>query len=172
MNMTTVPCIRRLPIGGLALAFVAALMVPTASAKSATATGPAALALAAVVASHSTALSAAEKGAMARLLAGNGNVNFAANKKISVTANSVQCKVSNVDIVSRSCELTFGSGKRSVTGRDANEIYGSLAVAGVMEDGAAGTLSESVTKLMCTIDPGAIKQKGGGGADCAFTTGE
>jgi hypothetical protein len=39
-------------------------------------------------------------------------------------------------------------------------------------EGAAGSLIESATKLTCTIDPNEIRQKAGGGAQCAFETGQ
>ena len=46
-----------------------------------------------------------------------------------------------------------------------------MVEAGVASDGAAGTIHESVSHLLCTIDPNAIKQKDGSGADCKFDTG-
>jgi hypothetical protein len=73
--------------------------------------------------------------------------------KIRVAADSIVCKMSDVDITARSCDLTFKTYKRTVTGRDANELYGTLAVAGVMSGAAAGTITESIMKLECTIDP-------------------
>jgi hypothetical protein len=161
------------PLAGLApaLAFIQIVWAMPALAQSASASGPSALALAAVVAAHSAVLSSFDRRAMSRLLAGNGGASFPPTRKISVTADSIQCKVSNVDIVSRSCDLTFGAGKRHFTGRDANELYATMAAAGIMGEGAAGTLTESVTKLVCTIDPNAIRQKDGSGADCTFMTG-
>jgi len=80
--------------------------------------------------------------------------------------------MSDVDITARSCDLTFNTHKRTITGRGANELYGTLAVAGVMSGAAAGTITESIMKLECTIDPMAIKEKAGGGATCMFETGE
>jgi len=44
-------------------------------------------------------------------------------------------------------------------------------MAGVPADGAAGSVSESLSKLSCTLDPAEIKQKAGGGATCTFETG-
>ena len=80
------------------------------------------------------------------------------------------CKVSNVDLTSRSCELSVKGGKRTLTGREANELYATLALGGVMPEGAAGSMIESITKLACTIDPNMIKQKDGSGAECTFET--
>ncbi len=38
-------------------------------------------------------------------------------------------------------------------------------------DGAAGSTFESLSHLVCTIDPQVIAQKAGGGADCTFDPG-
>ncbi len=45
-------------------------------------------------------------------------------------------------------------------------------MAGVTPEGAAGSMIENVSKLNCTLDPGAINDKSGGGAECSFRTGE
>jgi hypothetical protein len=137
-----------------------------------TTTGPTALALAAVIAQHSPSVRAFDKRVIARLFRGNTAFGFTPNKKISVDADSVVCRVSNVDITSRSCEFSFGSRKRTLTGREANEVGATMAVAGVPAEGAAGSSIEAISKLRCTIDPNEIMQKAGGGADCSFETGQ
>jgi hypothetical protein len=137
-----------------------------------TTTGPTALALAAVIAQHSPAVRAFDKRVIARLFRGNTRFGFTPNTKISVDADSVVCRVSNVDITSRSCELTFGARKRKLTGREANEVGATAAAAGVPSEGAAGSSIESISKLRCTIDPNEIMQKAGGGANCSFETGQ
>jgi hypothetical protein len=142
-----------------------------ASAASGSASGPTALALAGVVASHSPVLSFADRRAIARLFAGN-SISFSPGRKISISANSIDCRVSNIDIISRSCELAFGDRKRSLRGRQANELFATLATAGVASKGAAGSIVEQVTKLVCTIDPNEVRQKAGGGAECVFETGQ
>jgi hypothetical protein len=48
----------------------------------------------------------------------------------------VVCRVSNVDITSRSCELSFGARKRTLTGREANEVGATAAAAGVPSEGS------------------------------------
>ncbi len=154
---------------GCALAGVPGLS--PASAASATASGPSALALAAVVAAHGSVLGAFDRRALSRMFDGKGVLITRVNK-ITVDADSILCKVSNVDIAQRSCELTFKTHKRTITGRDANEVFATLAVAGVMSEGAAGTIAESIMNLQCTIDPAAIKQKDGSGAMCTFDTGQ
>jgi hypothetical protein len=160
----------------LALGLVLGKGISIASAAAGNASGPAAIALAGVVASHSPVMSSADRRVMARLFAGNP-VSFPAGRKISVTANSIDCRISSVDIVSRRCDLAFedrsrGDRKVSRSGPAANELFATLAAAGVGPSGAAGSTSERVTKLVCTIDPNEIQQKAGGGADCAFERAE
>jgi hypothetical protein len=43
-----------------------------------------------------------------------------------------------------------------------------LTSAGVVAEGAAGSMIQNVTKLNCTLDPAVIKDNSGGGADCSF----
>jgi hypothetical protein len=149
-------------------AFVLTVVQSTALAAPDTASGPSALALAAVIAQHSPAVRAFDKRVIARLFRGDTSP----NTKIPVDADSVLCRVSNVDITSRSCELSFGARKRMLTGREANEIGATAAAAGIPSEGAAGSSIESISKLRCTIDPNEIMQKAGGGAQCSFETGQ
>jgi hypothetical protein len=159
---------KKLMISAVALAVVQS----SASAAPGNASGPAALALAAVIAQHSPAVRAFDRRVIARLFRGNTRFGFTPNTKISVDADSVVCRVSNVDITQRSCELTFGSRKRTLTGREANEVGATAAAAGVPSEGAAGSSIESISKLRCSIDPNEIMQKAGGGANCNFETGQ
>ena len=147
------------------------LLLASQSAPAATAAGPGALALAAIVGAHSPLLSRHEKRALARLLDGHSHVAFPPGSKISVKADAIVCRASNVDITSRSCKLTFGAKTVNLTGRQAHELYATIAEAGVPPDGAAGSVFESLSHLVCTIDPQVIAQKAGGGADCTFDPG-
>jgi len=142
--------------------------IGTAAAASVSVSGSVALALAGVVAPYSL-LPSIEKKAVAAFFAGQTNVSYAS--KITVTADKIVCRTSNVDITARSCELTFKTSNRSLKGREANEIFATEVMAGVPGDGAAGSNFESLSKLSCTLDPKAIKDKGGAGADCAFEPG-
>ena len=142
--------------------------ITSAQAAPVSVSGAVALALAGVVA-PSSPLPAAEKKVVAAFFAGNTNVNYA--KKISVTADKIVCRTSNVDITARSCELTFKTGTHTLKGRQANELFATLVMAGVPSDGAAGSIFESLSKLNCTLDPKAIKDKAGAGADCTFDAG-
>jgi hypothetical protein len=158
-----------------ALALLAALISSFGQSAEAappkTVTGPTALSLAAVIAQHSPLLSSYEKKVIAGLFNGNANAGAASKKKLSITADSVVCKVSNVDLTARSCEIIFKTGKStSFKGREANEVFATLAMAGVASDGAAGSIFETVKKLNCSLDPAVIKDKSGGGADCSFET--
>ncbi len=159
-------------LAGLALGLALGYAPGISPAVSATANGPAALALASSLASTSSLHSSFDKRALARLFAGNSNISFPPNRKISVNVDSIVCRVSNVDITERSCELTFLTGKRTIHARAANELFATLAVAGVMAEGAAGSMVVSISKLECTIDPNIIKEKNGGGADCNFMPGQ
>lgn len=139
------------------------------SAAPVTVTGPTALALASVVAQHSPLLSADDRGAMARLFGGDSQL-VPIKTLLSVTADSVLCRVSNVDITLRHCELAFRTGKLTLRGREANEMSATLAAAGVPVEGAAGSMIESVSQLACTIDSNEIRQMAGAGVKCTFET--
>jgi aquaporin Z len=54
--------------------------------------------------------------------------------------------------------------------RKAHELYATMVEVGISSEGAAGTLHETVSHLVCTISPHEIAQKAGGGADCTFDT--
>jgi hypothetical protein len=156
----------------IVIAFFVIVGQSAAVAAPVTASGPAALALAAVLAQNSPQLAPFDRRVIARLFRGNTNFGFVANTKISVAANSVACTTSNVDITMRSCEVTFAHGKRSLTGPQANEISATALTAGATSEGAAGSMIENLSNLVCTIDPNEIMKKAGGGAQCTFETGK
>ena len=142
----------------------------SASAAPVTITGP--TALAAVVAQHSPHLPAYDKKTMARLFGGDSVFLIATKAKFSITADTVVCRTSNVDIAARSCELTFKVSKKTIKGREANEVNATSATAGVVAEGAAGSNIASFSKLNCSIDAREIRQKAGSGAQCSFETGK
>jgi hypothetical protein len=150
-----------------------ALMIVTsggvAHAAPMTVGGQAALPLAALVAEHSPSLSSVQKHTIQRIFNGDQTGPFPTTQPISVQADSIVCRVSNVQIAIRSCVLTFGSHTHKLTGRAAHELYATLAEVGNPSSGAAGTIFESLAQLNCTIDPQALQQSGGGGAGCTFT---
>jgi len=136
-----------------------------------TAIGSTALVLASLVSEQSPVLSLDEKSILGQMLRPNPNFSYLAERKISVTADTIVCRQSNVDIAARSCELTFGEKKVLVKGRKAHEMFATIAEVGVPPDGAAGTIYESLSHLACAIDSGEVKQKTGGGAECKFEPG-
>jgi len=154
-----------------ALLLITTLGASAASAAPVNLTGPTALAVAAVVAQYSPLLNPGERKVIAGLFEGNSKISYP-KKKLSVSADSATCRISNVAIADRSCDLAFAKGKRSLKGRAANELYATLASAGVTAEGAAGSMIESVTKLNCTLDLGAISQNDGSGATCSWETGQ
>jgi hypothetical protein len=130
------------------------------------ASGSPALALACLIAPHSPEISFADKRAVAIFFDGRTNVH--ARKKISVIADKIVCRYSDVDITSRSCDLTFRDTVRKLDGREANELFATAALAGVKSEGSAGHINQNLTKLKCTLDPVAIRNKAGGGAECSY----
>ena len=153
---------------GLAIATaIVALSLASQAASAGTASGGSALALASLTADHSPVVNNRDVRVLRRLLNGR-NVKYPAGKKISVQADSIACKTSNVDITSRSCELAYGQEKVSLSGRRAHELYATLLEVGIAPDGAAGSMSAGLSNLACDIDPNVIQQKAGGGADCKF----
>src|SRR5215470_18982303 len=74
------------------------------AASAASITGQAALALAGVVALYAP-MPAANKKAVAALF--KGDTNFPYTAKITVSADKIACRTSNVDVTARSCDLKF-----------------------------------------------------------------
>ncbi len=156
---------------GSVLVFACAFTVPAApaAADGTGSSGAGALALAALVGAHSPTLDSQQKQALADML--DGKLNFPSNAPFAVAADSVVCRQSDVDISHHDCALKFGAATRMLNGRVAHELYATLIENGVPSDGAAGSSYESVSRLACTINPAEVKQKGGGGATCAWTPG-
>jgi hypothetical protein len=156
-------------LGRLTILMASLLLAGASPARAGTVSGSTALALAGVVAPLSPVLASGEKKAIAMLFAANSDIPY--KKPIVVTADRIVCRTGNVDITVRSCEVTFGNKVKTVNGSTVNEIYATEALAGVPADGAAGSNFESLSKLSCTIDPNAIRQKDGSGASCTFQPG-
>src|SRR5579872_7443571 len=91
----------------LVFACVLALFSETAAADGTGAAGAGALALAALVGLQSPTLRAADRQALADML--NGDLNFPGNGPITVAADSVSCRQSDVDISHHDCTLKFGA---------------------------------------------------------------
>jgi hypothetical protein len=114
--------------------------ISAASTPPATATGPGGPSISCRRGRNSSLLSAHDRSVLARLFDGHLNFGFPANQKISVKADAVVCRASDVDIAARSSELTFGRHKRSLKGRRANELNATAVEAGVSSEGAAGSI--------------------------------
>jgi hypothetical protein len=158
---------KRLMNGFRCLLLMALLLSPNA-ASAGTANGSGALALAALVGNISPLVSNPQKDALTKLLDGQANFSFPAGKTITVAAEKVTCRASNVDIASHACDLSFGGQVVSLKGRSAHELFATLAEVGVQPDGAAGSIFEAISNLECTIDPNEVKQNSGGGAECHY----
>jgi hypothetical protein len=96
------------------------------------------------------------------------HVSHANTKTISIGADVIICQVDNVDIAARSCRLTFGAKTVNLNERAAQELYATMAEAGVPSEGAASKVSKSLSRLVCTVNPREIRERNGGGADCTF----
>jgi hypothetical protein len=126
------------------------------------------LMLAAIVAERSPLLTSFEKWKIAGLAAGAVSPRAGRKGAIVVAADDVECRASNVDITSRSCTLQFGRRTVTLKGRAAHELFATLAQIGVTPSGAAGTIYIGASHLSCSLEPGEIRQKAGGGASCGF----
>lgn len=149
-----------------ALLLLASLVPAKADEK--TASGSAALALAALVGINSPLLDAKDKETLGKLL--DGVTDIPAGRSISVLAESLTCRASNIAIAEHSCELKFGSSAVALTGRKAHELFATLIETGIEPEGAAGSVYAAATKLDCSIDPAELKQNSGGGASCRYLT--
>jgi hypothetical protein len=147
------------------------LLASNVSASAASASGHAGLMLAALIGGYSPLVAARDKNVLARLVEGNVAFAFPPNTTISIKADKVVCRASNVDITSHSCDLTFGPKSISLRGRRAHELFATIAEVGVPPDGAAGSVFEGLSRLDCTLDPHELQQKAGGGATCSFDPG-
>jgi hypothetical protein len=150
------------------LPMVLLLLVSHAHAAPIEVNGSGALALAVLVGGVSPRLAEEDKDVLTKLLNGQTDVKVSPGKTIQIGAEKVTCKAGNVDITSHSCDLVFGNKPASLSGRAAHELYATMAEVGVPPDGAAGSMYESVSNLVCTIDPNEVKEKSGGGAHCQY----
>ena len=153
------------------LLVIGPLLLANYGASAATTAGASALAMASLVADRSPLLSPNERTVLARLFDDNVSFAFPARKKILVRADSVVCRSSDVDIALHGCTLTFGKHTVALKGRRAHELYATVAEAGVPSHGAAGSIYEALSHLVCTVDPHEVRQRAGGGADCSFDPG-
>jgi hypothetical protein len=145
------------------------ILLPSASpVAAATVSGGPALALAALVGLRSPALPRFDKAVLAKLFDDQFVFAFAAGKTIAVAADAITCRASDVDIALHACDLAFGAARVALDGRPAHELMATVLEAGIKSEGTAGSLTVSLRNLACTIDPHAVKERAGGGAQCRF----
>ena len=154
---------------GTALVLTLPLPLLPAGPVSAADLGPSSrLMLAAIVAQYSPELADAAKDELSRLAAGDLSRADAA-QKMEVSANSIECRASDVDITSRSCAITYGSKSVTLSGRSAHELFATIGEVGVPAGGYAGTYTIGLSALSCTVSPPEISARSGGGVQCTFT---
>ncbi|MCI4678648.1 hypothetical protein K9U39_05295 [Rhodoblastus acidophilus] len=146
----------------------AALLFAGQPATAGTMSGNGALSFAALLGQHSPHLSKAEKRLLLKYLNGEAEAKAPKGKTVSVKADAVTCRISNVDITFHSCDLTFAGRKVALKGRAAHEIYATLVENGVPGDGAAGSIYEAIGAVDCRIAPAEVVGRGGGGAQCDY----
>jgi hypothetical protein len=149
--------------------FTIPLLLASQGVSAMTATGRSALALASLVGDQSPTIRGRDRTVLREMFNGRAEVTFPNGRKIEVRADSVVCRVGNVDITQHDCILTFGNRRVSEQGRRAHELYATLIELGVRPEGAAGSLHAALSALVCNVDPHEIRQRAGGGAECSFT---
>jgi hypothetical protein len=153
----------------LTLVLLAIPAVVVAKTKTESTQGPDALAMAALVGEQSPTLTKAERTLLLGYLDGKAGTAHTKGQKVRVTVKSIQCQTSDVDLTERQCELMFGKTRVAVRGRQAEALNATLALLGLPEEGAAGSIYYGLTSLDCTVDADGIKERDGGGAKCQFS---
>ena len=152
---------------GLGALVVATSMLLAGAANAATMTGGSALTFAALVGAYSPSLTHAQKHILYRFLSGQTGF-YSSNATITFHVDEVHCQAGNVDLTKHSCRITYGSSVTALNGEEGANILANMAHAGVMGDGAAGTIHYDVTNVTCTIKVGEVKSPDGGGVSCSY----
>jgi hypothetical protein len=138
------------------------------AAHAGTMNGGPALSFAALVGQYSPTLTAARKHILNKFLSGQTSFS-SSNATFSFKITEVHCQLGDVDLTKHSCQITYGAAVTTLKGEEGANILANMALAGVMGDGAAGTIHYDVKTVTCTIKVGEIKSPDGGGASCTFT---
>ncbi len=144
---------------------------PAPAVSQRTVAGNDALALAALVAQYSPREPKATKRALSNLLDGKLNVKYPENKKITVAADSIDCRASTDGSAAHTCDLKFATKTVSINGRKAHELLATLVEAGTASRQEAGALPHAIDRLSCEITPSEIRRKSGKGSECQFESG-
>ena len=91
-----------------------------------------------------------------------------AGPQIRILADNVVCRAGNVDITHHACDINFRGRTFSLNGRRAHELYATLLEAGVVGEGAAGTMHAQMQGLNCVVEPREVADRAGGGAKCTW----
>ena len=154
-------------LGGMVLA-ASLLLAGRANAAPSTLHGNAALTVAALVGQYSPALSASQKHILYKFLAGVGTFP-SSNAPIHFHVNAIQCQLGDVALTVHRCQITYGGVVTNENGEEGAAILANMALAGVLADGAAGTIHYGMTNINCTIDVAEVKSPTGGGVTCTYT---
>jgi hypothetical protein len=125
------------------------------------------LMLAAIVAQYSPQVGTAIKQELSRLAEGD-LTKPETEKDFVVSADSIDCRASDVDITSRSCIIMYGSKAVSLSGRSAHELFSTITEVGVSAGASAGTYTVGLSSLNCTVSPSEVSAGSGGGVHCTF----
>lgn len=131
--------------------------------------GGTALALAVEVAAASPLLTRSQKSTAAQAYSGQRHRSFPSRYPVTVVADDITCRMSDVAIGEFSCDLAFGGTHVALSDRAAHELRATLLEAGATGEGAAGTIYVEVTGLRCVLKPAELADNAGGGADCSFS---
>jgi hypothetical protein len=157
------------PLQSLAIAFFLLISLASANpAAAANATGHGALALAAILGQYDPSLGPRTKAGLLRLLA---DKSYGRTGTLTVDMAEATCRAGDVDLKAFNCALTYGTGTINLKGRQAAELYATLAEAGIPSDGAAGTIYESAKSISCNLNLTELGGPGtgdGGGAGCTY----
>ena len=156
----------------LAKYFVLPMLFVSSAAQAASASGDggAAIILATIVSENSPTVTVQNKALLAKYANGHAGAPHPAGTVITIVADSVTCRASNVDVTTHSCEIKFGATTRALSGRKAHEVYATLIELGVPSEGAAGSIYEALTQLNCVLKTDEIADCAGSGAKCTFNT--
>ncbi len=150
-----------------AIALAAGVLL-AGGANAATMSGNAALSFAALVGHYSPALTIGQKHILLHFLAGQTSF-VSSNATITFHVDEVHCQLGDVDLTRHSCKITYGSANTTLNGEEGAAILANMAQAGVMGDGAAGTIHFDAKNITCTLKVGEIKSPDGGGVSCSYT---
>jgi len=85
-----------------------------------------------------------------------------------VSADSIECRASDVNVASRSCTIMYGSKAVSLSAPSTYELVSTITEVGVSAGASAGTCTVGLSPLNCTVSPSEFLAGSGGGVHCTF----